>query len=83
MAIDYARLRSVMVREIIRALGQDGFFFRWQDGSHQRYQHPDGRRVTVTFHKSSDTFPPKTLKAMISQVRWTEADLIRLGLLKP
>lgn len=28
MAIKYGRLRSVTVREIIRALGQDGFFFR-------------------------------------------------------
>lgn len=82
MAIEYGRLRSVTAREIIRALGQDGFFFRRQDGSHQRYQHPDGRRVTVTFHKSSDTFPPKTLKSMIVQVRWTEEDLLRLGIMR-
>ena len=82
MAIKYGRLRSLTARDIIRALGQGGFFFRWQEGSHQRYQHPDGRRVTVTFHKSSDTFPPKTLKSMIVQVSWTEQDLIRLGLMK-
>jgi predicted RNA binding protein YcfA (HicA-like mRNA interferase family) len=41
MAIKYGRLRSVTAREIIRALGQDGFFFRWQEGSHQRYRHSD------------------------------------------
>jgi predicted RNA binding protein YcfA (HicA-like mRNA interferase family) len=72
----------VTAREIIRALGQDGFFFRWQEGSHQRYQHPDRRKVTVTFHKSSDTFPPKTMKSMFGQAGWTEDDLMRLGLIK-
>jgi predicted RNA binding protein YcfA (HicA-like mRNA interferase family) len=39
------------------------------------------RSVTVTFHKSSDTFPPKTLKSMIAQAGWTEGDLVRLKLL--
>jgi predicted RNA binding protein YcfA (HicA-like mRNA interferase family) len=67
---------------MINALIHDGFFLRRQAGSHQRYQHPDGRRVTVSFHKSSDTFPLKTLKAIIEmQARWTEDDLKRLKLL--
>lgn len=81
MAIDYRQLRNLTVREIISALIQDGFFYRRQKGSHQRYQHPDGRRVTVTFHASSDTFPIKTLKEMIGQARWTEEDLRRLKLI--
>ena len=55
--------------------------YRRQKGSHQRDQHPDGRRVTVTFHASSDTFPIGTLKEMINQAGWTEEDLIRLILL--
>jgi hypothetical protein len=38
--------------------------------------------VTVTFHKSSDTFPPRTMKSMTVQAGWTESDLIRLALLK-
>jgi predicted RNA binding protein YcfA (HicA-like mRNA interferase family) len=50
------------------------------DGSHQIYYHPDGRRVTVVFHGSS-TFRRKTLKSMIDQTRWTEADLKRLKLI--
>jgi len=67
---------------MISALIHDGFFLRRQAGSHQRYQHPDGRRVTVSFHKSSDTFPLKTLKTIIEmQARWTEDDLKRLKLL--
>jgi predicted RNA binding protein YcfA (HicA-like mRNA interferase family) len=82
MSIEYRLLRSVTAREMIAALIHDGFFLRRQAGSHQRYQHPDGRRVTVSFHKSSDTFPLKTLKTIIEmQAGWTEEDLKRLKLL--
>ncbi|MFH0795566.1 MAG: type II toxin-antitoxin system HicA family toxin [Candidatus Omnitrophota bacterium] len=81
MVIAWDRSRSLTVRQIINALLKDGFYLRRQKGSHQRYQHPDGRRITVTFHHFSDTFPPKTLKSMIQeQARWTEEDLQRLGL---
>jgi predicted RNA binding protein YcfA (HicA-like mRNA interferase family) len=82
MAIDYSQLRRLTAREIISALIRDGFFLRARAGSHQRYRHPDGRRVTVSFHHPRDTFPFKTLKRMIEdQARWTEDDLRRLGLL--
>jgi Predicted periplasmic or secreted lipoprotein len=84
MPIEYSRLRSLTAREIIGALIRDGFYLRAQQGSHQRYYHADGRRVTVSFHKPSDTFPPKTLKSIIEeQARWDEADLVRLKLQKP
>ncbi|MCS7274216.1 MAG: type II toxin-antitoxin system HicA family toxin [Candidatus Bipolaricaulota bacterium] len=53
-----------------------------QKGSHQTYRHPDGRTVTVLFHRSGETFRPGTLRAMIKDVGWTEADLRRLKLLK-
>jgi len=82
MAIQYGVLRSVTARDMVRALMQDGFFLRSQEGSHKRYQHPDGRRITVTYHRSSATFPPKTLKSMIErQAHWSEEDLRRLALL--
>ncbi len=80
--MDYSKLRSVKARQIVRVLERDGFRLRRQKGSHRHYKHRDGRRVTVSFHHSSDTFPLPTLKSMIEkQARWTEADLRRLGLL--
>jgi predicted RNA binding protein YcfA (HicA-like mRNA interferase family) len=83
MPIDYSRLRNLTAREVIRALGKDGFTFDRQTGSHQLYYHDDGRRVMVAFHAPGDTFKIKTLKAMIElQARWTEADMVRLGLLR-
>jgi predicted RNA binding protein YcfA (HicA-like mRNA interferase family) len=59
MAIDYRGLRSVTARDLIAALNRDGFHFVRQTGSHQRYSHADGRRVTVAPHGSGDTFTIK------------------------
>jgi len=82
MAIGYRGLRSLTARELVAALTRDGFCFVRQKGSHQRYRHPDGRRVTVAPHGGGDTFTVKTLRSIIeTQARWTEDDLKRLELL--
>jgi predicted RNA binding protein YcfA (HicA-like mRNA interferase family) len=74
-------LRSLTARELIVALRRDGFVLDRSKGAHQHFRHADGRRVTVTYHSPSDTFPPKTLRSMLEvQARWTEADLRRVGL---
>jgi predicted RNA binding protein YcfA (HicA-like mRNA interferase family) len=81
--IGWSRLRSLTARELIAALIRDGFWLRRQSGSHRRYQHADGRRVTVSFHHQGDTFRPKTLRSMIhDQARWNEDDLRRLKIFK-
>ena len=81
--IDCGKLRSLTARQLISALERDGFRFRRSRGGHHRYVHPDGRRVTVTFHHPGQTFKIGTLRNMIErQARWTEADLKRLKLLK-
>jgi predicted RNA binding protein YcfA (HicA-like mRNA interferase family) len=55
---------------------RDGLELHARRGSHQRYRHPDGRRVTVSFHHPGQNFPPKTLRTMIEgQAGWREADL--------
>jgi predicted RNA binding protein YcfA (HicA-like mRNA interferase family) len=79
MAIDYRRIRSLTARELVAALKRDGFLFVRQSGSHQRYRHADGRRVTVAPHAGGDTFSVKTLQTIVeSQACWTEDDLRRL-----
>jgi len=81
--IDWSRLRSITAREIIGALERDGFSLRNQSGSHRRYRHPDGRRVTVSFHRMGDIFRPRTLRSIVEiQARWTDADPRRLRLVK-
>lgn len=79
--MDYSRIRNASVRDIISALQHDGFTLARQKGSHRHYKHPDGRRVTVTFHHASDTIPLGTLRKMIEmEAKWDESDLKRLGL---
>jgi len=81
--IDYSTLRSLTARELCRALEHDGFTLARQHGSHQRYTHPDGRRVIVPFTRSGETFAPGTLRSMIErQAQWTADDLRRLGLIE-
>ena len=82
MSLDYSRLRQLTARELAAALLADGFALIRQRGSHRRYRHPDGRRVTLSFHHASATFPLPTLRSMIErQACWTEDDLRRLGLI--
>lgn len=82
MTIDYSRLRSLSARSIAASLEADGFRLERQTGAHRRYVHKDGRAVTLSYHKSSETFTFKTLKSIIQiQARWEEEDLQRLGLL--
>jgi len=78
--IRHNKLRSLTAKRIISALLRDDFTLDRQQGSHQQYRHPDGRRVTVSFHRPSDTFPPKTLKHILSDAEWTVEDLERLKL---
>jgi predicted RNA binding protein YcfA (HicA-like mRNA interferase family) len=80
--IDYSLLRSLNAHEVCRALERDGFTFTRQRGSHHRYAHPDGRRVTIPFTRSGETFAPGTLRSILErQARWTADDLRRLDLI--
>ena len=83
MPVDFSKIRALTAGEIVRALETDGFHLRKsRGGSHRRYQHPDGRRITVAYHGSNTTFVPKTLRSMIEeQAQWDEDDLLRLKLL--
>ena len=82
MALDYSRLRTLTAREIIAALLRDGFSLDRQSGAHRLYRHPDGRRVTVSFHHAGETFEIKTLRSILElQARWEENDLSRLRLI--
>ncbi len=76
------QLRSIPAREWIGALERDGFTVRKGKGSHHLYQHSDGRRVLMVYHKLSDTFGPKTIKQLLNGTSWKESDLERLRLVK-
>jgi len=82
MSIEWTKIRGVTAKELTNALIKDNFYLRAQKGSHHRYYHPNGRRVTVAYHHPNETFCLKTLKAMIEeQARWSDKDLKRLNLI--
>ena len=76
------QLKNTPAREWVNALEGDGFRTRKSRGSHHIYQHSDGRRVLIVYHKLSDTFGPKTVKQLLDGTRWSEEDLRNLKLLK-
>ena len=74
-------LRNTPVRELIRALERDGFSLDRSGTTGARiYRHADGRRVVIHYHHGGDTLTRKTLRSILGSLRWTEADLERLGL---
>ena len=64
--------RGLTARHFIRALQADGFSFHAHAAA-------IGSGYILAYHALSDTFPVGTLKAMIADIGWTEADLRRLG----
>jgi predicted RNA binding protein YcfA (HicA-like mRNA interferase family) len=53
-----SRLPLVKPQQLIRALERMGFrLLRKSKGSHQQFEHPDGRRTTIPVHKGRDIGP--------------------------
>jgi predicted RNA binding protein YcfA (HicA-like mRNA interferase family) len=75
------KLTNTPVRELIRALNQDGFEYKRRKGSQRVYRHCDGRRVVIHYHHANDTLPPGTLQSFLHGTKWNEDDLKRLKLI--
>jgi predicted RNA binding protein YcfA (HicA-like mRNA interferase family) len=61
------RLPRVSVRELIRALEEQGFVLSRSKGSHRIYRHPKtAKRVTVPYH-GGRTVPPGTLANILRE----------------
>lgn len=73
--------KNITARRLVSALKRDGFQLTTSRKGVLIFRHPDGRKVEVHFHHSGQTFPPKTLKAMIEDAGWTIEDLKRLKLI--
>jgi len=58
---------GMKVREILKALKEDGWYLVTTEGSHRQFKHPSKPgRVTVSGHPSDDIHP-KTLKSILTQ----------------
>jgi predicted RNA binding protein YcfA (HicA-like mRNA interferase family) len=60
------------VREVLKRLGDDGWYQVKSKSSHRQFKHPvKPGRVTVS-GKASDTVPPGTLASIFKQAGWSE-----------
>ena len=84
MPINYRQIRNITARELAAALVRDGFRQERSTGNHRRYyDRATGRRVSLSWHGGGRTFKIATLSSIIEeQAKWTEADLIRLKLIR-
>jgi len=65
-------MKSVKPRQIIKVLGEKGFKFIRQKGSHRLYR-KDQLRVTVPYHTKD--LKPGTLRNILKQAELTNEDL--------
>jgi len=55
---------SATARELQKAARQLGFTKSRQTGSHERWNHPDGRAVTIPLHGGREIGPPLFFKIL-------------------
>jgi predicted RNA binding protein YcfA (HicA-like mRNA interferase family) len=55
---------SATAREFQRVAAKLGFTRKRQTGSHERWNHPDGRAVTIPLHSSRSIGPPLYFKIL-------------------
>lgn len=81
------QLKNITKGELIAALGRDGWQEEVARGSSERLfikANPDGshRRIAIHFHHAKDTMGRGLLTALLEDAGWSEADLVRLRLIK-
>ena len=55
---------SATARDFQRAAQRLGFIKNRQTGSHERWNHPDGRAVTIPLHSGREIGPPLFFKIL-------------------
>lgn len=68
------KLPVVRPRDVIALLKKRGFYLNRSDGSHMRFHHADGRKVTIAFHNKP--LKKGTLKSILRQAELTTKQLI-------
>jgi len=77
----WKQLKNKTTDELIAALSKDGFILADKVRTERIYRHPDGRKVSIHYHKGSETYGAKLLKALIKAAGWSEGNMRRLKLI--
>lgn len=77
----WGQLKNKSADDLIGALTKDGWDLDEKARTERIYRHPDGRRVSIHYHRGK-TYGPNLLKALLSDIGWSENDMRRLKLIK-
>jgi len=78
----WKQLKNKTADDLITALLRDGFVLDEKIRTERIYRHPDHRKVSIHYHKGSQTYGAGLLKALLEDTEWSEEDMRRLKLLK-
>jgi len=71
------KLPRVTADEVVKALGKLGFSLSRQSGSHKIYKNPEGKRVTIPYHKGK-VLHPKVLKSILKDAELSLDEFLKL-----
>jgi len=63
-------MRKLKVFEILKMLGDDGWYLNSQKGSHRQYKHPTKKGKVTINGKPSETLEQFILNNIFKQVGW-------------
>ena len=75
------QLKNVTVTDLVRALEKSGWQRDEKTGNIYVYRHTDGRRIGIHYHPHK-TYGAKTLKGLLEDINWSEAELKQLKMIK-
>ena len=78
----WGQLKGKTADDLISALLKDGFLLDEVIRIQRIYRHPDGRKMSIHYHKGSQTYGAGLLKALLEDTGWSEKDMHRLKLIK-
>jgi predicted RNA binding protein YcfA (HicA-like mRNA interferase family) len=76
------QLKNKSANDLIKALLKGGFRLVDKVKVERIYRHPDGRKVSIHYHKGNKTYGAGLLKELIEDTGWSEEDMRRLKLIK-
>jgi len=78
----WKQLKNKTADDIISALLKDGFQPDEQLRTERIYRHPDGRKISIHYHKGNQTYGAGLLKALLEDAGWSEGQMRKLKLIK-
>jgi len=78
----WEQLKNKTKDDLISALLRDGFVPDVYIRTERIYRHPDGRKISIHYHKGSDCFGRGLLIALLEDIGWSETYMRKLKFIK-